>query len=364
MLQKQRLMGVDLARGLAVFFMICVHVLEVYANPAVQASVFGKVIAFLGGPPAAPVFMMLMGLSFAYSSKKDLRSGIIRGIKVFISGYVLNLARGVIPVFLVKMIDPIAISGMTAEQSNLLNIFLVADILQFAGIALIIMAVLRELNVSRLFLVSAAIIISMISPFLWGNYTDIPILSQFIDLFVGDKAVGGFVANMVNFPVFPWLAFPLIGMAVGLTFAKTENLEKTYRKSGILGLGIMLAGIAVVITNPEYHYNDYYHSRQGYMIFMAGFVLLWLYICHLLASTAGTGRIFGIFYDWSKNVTTIYFIQWVLMTWFTALFGMNSSTILPTVLIMLFMIVASHFINKVYQKINEVILQSHYRNNV
>jgi hypothetical protein len=30
--------------------------------------VFGKVIAFLGGPPAAPVFMMLMGLSFAYST--------------------------------------------------------------------------------------------------------------------------------------------------------------------------------------------------------------------------------------------------------------------------------------------------------
>jgi hypothetical protein len=143
-------------------------------------------------------------------------------------------------------------------------------------------------------------------------------------------------------------------MALGQTFAKTENLEKTYRKSGILGLGIMLAGIAIVITNPEYHYNDYYHSRQGYMIFMAGFVLLWLYICHLLASTAVSEKKIGIFYDWSKNVTTIYFIQWVLMTWFTALFGMNSSTILPAILIMLFMIVASHFINKVYQKIKKL----------
>lgn len=62
---KQRLDAVDLARGLAVLFMILVHTLEVYAHPAVANSPFGETIKFFGGPPAAPVFMMLMGLFFS-----------------------------------------------------------------------------------------------------------------------------------------------------------------------------------------------------------------------------------------------------------------------------------------------------------
>ena len=54
--QNNRLMAIDLARGLAVFFMIAVHTLEVFASQEVKNSVFGQIIEFLGGPPAAPVF--------------------------------------------------------------------------------------------------------------------------------------------------------------------------------------------------------------------------------------------------------------------------------------------------------------------
>jgi len=88
---KKRLDAVDLARGLAIVFMIAVHMLEVYADKYVQNSIFGGIIEFLGGPPAAPVFMMLMGLSFMYSRKKDLKTSIIRGVKIFLLGYLLNI---------------------------------------------------------------------------------------------------------------------------------------------------------------------------------------------------------------------------------------------------------------------------------
>lgn len=354
--KTQRLNSVDLARGFAVFFMICVHVLHVYSNPATQASVFGQVVEFLGGPPAAPVFMMLMGLSFAYSNKNDLRAGILRGLTVFASGYLLNLLRGFIPIIIAQYIDPTALNGMTPEQSDPLNELLIADILQFAGIALIIMAVLKKLNVSRIVLIGLAFILSMVSPFLWGSYTDIPVLSQLLDLFAGDKPLGGFAENMISFPVFPWLAFPLIGMAVGKTFTKASDLGKSHRQIGIMGTIIMIIGLAVVFTNPEYHFNDYYHSRQGFMIFMIGFVLLWLYICHLLASIRGARKIFGLLYNWSKNVTSIYFIQWILIAWCIAIFDMNSSSLLGTLLIMLFMMIASDLINIVYIKVR-------YKNN-
>ena len=98
--QNNRLLSIDLARGLAVFFMIAVHTLEVFANQEVKNSVLGQIISFLGGPPAAPVFMTLMGFSFIYSSKSELKPKLLRGFKIFLSGYVLNIFRGVIPFIL------------------------------------------------------------------------------------------------------------------------------------------------------------------------------------------------------------------------------------------------------------------------
>lgn len=52
----------DLARGLAILFMMLVHVLDFYGQRDIRTSVFGEVITFLGSPAAAPVFMFIMGL--------------------------------------------------------------------------------------------------------------------------------------------------------------------------------------------------------------------------------------------------------------------------------------------------------------
>jgi hypothetical protein len=79
---------------MAVFFMIAVHTLEVFANPEVKNSIFGQIIEFLGGPPAAPVFMTLMGFSFIYSRKSELKPKLLRGFKIFLTGYILNIIRG------------------------------------------------------------------------------------------------------------------------------------------------------------------------------------------------------------------------------------------------------------------------------
>jgi uncharacterized membrane protein len=47
---NNRILSIDLARGLAVLFMIAVHTLLVFANQEVRDSVFGQIIEFLGGP--------------------------------------------------------------------------------------------------------------------------------------------------------------------------------------------------------------------------------------------------------------------------------------------------------------------------
>lgn len=58
----------DVAKGLAVIFMVLVHVYEVYGG-SVEGTTFSHVVEFLGSPPAAPVFMFLLGVGVVYSRK-------------------------------------------------------------------------------------------------------------------------------------------------------------------------------------------------------------------------------------------------------------------------------------------------------
>ena len=129
--------------------MIAVHTLQVYANPEVTSSLLGKIISFLGGPPAAPVFMTLMGFSFVYSKKSALKSKLVRGLKVFLSGYMLNLLRGVIPYKLSIYFGTDLAKSLPLDRLNDYTIFTIVDILQFAGIALKIMTILQELKNSE-----------------------------------------------------------------------------------------------------------------------------------------------------------------------------------------------------------------------
>ena len=67
---RERVRGFDLARGLAVLFMILVHVLWHWGAPDTWTSPIGQVISFLGGPTAAPVFMFLMGASLGAAPRQ------------------------------------------------------------------------------------------------------------------------------------------------------------------------------------------------------------------------------------------------------------------------------------------------------
>ena len=81
----------DVLKGIAILLMIQVHVVELFAIHELAASSVGKVFMFLGGPPVAPLFMVLFGyfISVSHKSRQQL---IVRGLKIFALGMLLNLA--------------------------------------------------------------------------------------------------------------------------------------------------------------------------------------------------------------------------------------------------------------------------------
>ncbi|MFN5627865.1 MAG: heparan-alpha-glucosaminide N-acetyltransferase domain-containing protein [Bacteroidota bacterium] len=345
--QNNRLLSIDLARGLAVLFMIAVHTLEVFASEEVKNSVFGEIIEFLGGPPAAPVFMTLMGFSFINSSKSELKPRLLRGFKLFLSGYILNIIRGVLPFSISTYLNMDIVEKLPLEKLNEYTILTIVDILQFAGIALMIMALIHEFKINKYIILLAAFIISMLSPFLWGFTLNIPLVDQIFELLWGDQAIGfSFIDNKIAFPIFPWLSFPLIGMYLGETMKNTIDQNRTFKHFGIGGIVVLLIGIVISYNNIEYHFNDYYHSRQGAMLFMCGFVVFWIYITKIAIDKLPANKLFELLFKWSKGVTNIYFAQWIIIIWSIAFFGINESSYTEIFLLVFLFTFVSHFINE------------------
>lgn len=351
--EKTRIYSIDLARGLAVLFMICVHVLCTYSSPEVKHSSFGWLTQFLGGPPAAPVFMALMGVSFYYSRNTDFGAGVKRGFKIILLGYLLNFLRGIVPVFVVSKVAPSMAAGIPPAVMNYTDAFLEIDILQFAGLALIVMAVIRKLQINKYFLLAGAAAVALVSPLLWGKTPAVPVLGHFIDYLWGDiPSSEECIGNLVSFPFFPWFSFVLTGMFLGDTFTKSADLSKTFRKMGIAGVIIMVASLIYLVPHFRYHLNDYYHSRPGIVVFHTGIVLTWLYLCDIAVRKLGMNRAFDILFAWSRHVNHIYIIQWVLIMWGAcAVWGFDKSSYGMTIAIMIIMMAASHFTNSLYLRL-------------
>lgn len=341
----ERQLSVDLARGMAVIFMIAVHTLTVYGDTGVQNSIPGSIIGFLGGPPAAPVFMTLMGFSYVYARQTDLRQKLKRALKIFLMGYLLNFIRGVLPFEFARILNFDIMSSVQLKELNAFILFTMADILQFAGIALIIMAFIQKFKFNKIVIFLSLVLVTCISPDLWGRTSGNLFLDFILEPLWGNIPIP-FIENKIAFPVFPWLAFPLLGMILGDMVKNSSNSNKTYNLIGLTGAIVFIVAAIFISEKMEYHFNDYYHSRPGAIIFMLGFVMLWLYICKLLVDFIPNNPIFTLLFEFSKGVTNIYIIHWTIICWGIGLFGIADSALVTVFFQIIVITVISYFLNR------------------
>lgn len=134
---RERIVSLDLARGLAIVFMVLQHAVLIYATDRGEHSVLGKVVLLLGSAPAAPVFLFIMGI-FLGRPERQLSRGVRRGLRLIALGYLLNLLRSTLP----SLIAGHEMLSLTAPVSPLAS-FWAVDILQMAGLSFILLTLLR-----------------------------------------------------------------------------------------------------------------------------------------------------------------------------------------------------------------------------
>lgn len=327
--KSKRIYYLDLVRGLAVFFMVMQHTMLVNDFSGGEEGIISGIFVLLGTAPAAPVFMFIMGI-FIMKSKLDDKSLFIRGIKLLITGYVLNLLRFTLPMFI------------AGEGKMGLTMFWGVDILQLAGLSFILAIGVRKIANNKYVVPVLSGVILLVSPFLWG-ITSNPIT----DLLWGTN-------GEVAFPFFPWCIYPMLGMYFSQFLAKPE-IDKAVKKRILIGASITTAlGLATVLFFPH---TDYSRYGFGASLLIIAFVLFYLLLSETIVNKYkkfSESKVAKTIYYWSKEVTNIYIVQWVIFGWGMLFLGANEFGEIASMLIGFAVMLITHIVVR-YTKVNRLI---------
>jgi hypothetical protein len=308
---KKRHIELDIARGVAVFLMILQHCWIMFSSEKIVSSIPTIIIYLLGTLPAAPIFLFLLGVNIINSHWSDPKRLLVRGLKLFGLGYVLSAVSLFLPIVLGQRLGLIDAS-LVAYHWPVIDYLLEVNIFHVAGLSLMGIALLRQFKVKYQYYLILAVLTALVSPFLWQiNFSNI-IVSRLFDPFFG-------TGNYVLFPFFSWFFYPLAGVYFGDLLVKAKNKTDFYRGFFVKLLPVIFVGIIILLFNTNFPFPFYSHHRLGASLLFVTFIIYWLAIINVgykhLSEAVANRLIF-----WSKNVTLIYIVQWIVIGWL-AVFG-------------------------------------------
>jgi surface polysaccharide O-acyltransferase-like enzyme len=305
-----RLRFLDLARGVAIVLMVFQHTQLLFAAGSGERSPLGLAFLLLGTAPAAPVFMVAMGFLFGASSRSGVRSWLVRGLKLVALGYALNLLRFTLPLLIAG--SPALEAPLSSPWTALLEV----DILQLAGLSLLVLGPVKRWVRAPWAVVALAASVILVAPLLWGSRQGAAVFDP----------LWGTGAN-VSFPLFPWLAYPLLGLALAAFATRATAAGRLMARWALAGGLCLVAGAGLLGLFPGaggvLAAGDYFRSGVPVQLMLAGFALVWLpalwWLDGRLRGTLAPRYLTSL----SVHITPIYVIQWVLIGWLTIVGGVH-----------------------------------------
>ena len=294
----------DIAKGIAIVFMVFSHAFEImgwFFDPEISTDIaYGIFDRFLGGVFAAPVFMFCMGIGFSYSRKNSAGDIFRRALNMVGIAALLEVFRTAIPGFLEWLLfrDP--------ECIEYVYLFFEVDILQFAAMAMLVLALFKQCRLKPTVMVILAVLCSVAGQLLQWVSTGSDI---------GDMAAG-FIWHSCDYSYFPllsWLIFPVCGYVFGDTWLKLKDKDAFFRMVTPISWALTAVYFVSMAVVGEWYYlsgGDYY----GLGILDAVFALV---TCFAMIGLGyylekWCARIAGWFGSMGRRVNSIYCIHWTL----------------------------------------------------
>ena len=335
---RERVRAFDLAAGLAVFFMILVHVLWHWGTPDTWTTPIGQAISYAAGPTATPVFMFLIGASLGAARRQNAGTLVARGLWLFALGYLLNFLRGVIP-FTLGTATGVITEGQVAPYTPWW-LGTTVDLHHVVGLSLIVIAVLRTRTQPGWLWLGLAGVLVVVAPWLRTVTFGTPVLDAPLTPFLGS-------APNVYYAVVPWLAYPLAGAVFGSMMARSSDRTALFRRAAVVGAALLAIGVALIaVQRPTFDVYTYWRQPASFAVAIMGIILVWLALCDLATRRRWMDRWFGFFSRWSDRVIAIYFTHWIIVGWGVGLVGFRALGLGPVLLAMAAAVVATSYLSR------------------
>ena len=333
---SSRALSVDIGRGLALVCMVIIHFIIYFGDADATNTWLYFGFNHLLGDWGASCFLIIMGISQVFSGQRhaDLsrrqlfKRTLVRGLFIFLSGLImLALSRG---------------------PSHLWQ----WDILTLMGFAAVVLFFCRWLPSWSIMILATLIL--LITPFLRGqlavaplwnaSFIPVPVISAYFPNILFDPAreletvwtvkniVQGFLLTG-EFPVFPWILFPLVGFVLGRRMVEQKISDDLHliliAGAALVWLGLGLAyagsmrqGVSVIsdYITPLCFYPDSFSIIFIQLGLSMAVITLMYYIFDIRRSPMlKPGKPADFLIRISHSSLTFYFLHYLLIGWPLAL---------------------------------------------
>ena len=316
---------VDVAKVAAIVFMVAIHCM-MYGGAELSSGVGLLFDCVFGGAMAAPVFMACMGIGVAYSRKNDAATLLRRGFRMLVAAYIFNAVRAAAYLPLGYF------SGDVAHYHRFVLLFLLVDILQFAGMALMLLALLRKLGARTRTVAMVSVAMSLAGSCVaekvgWLVKT---VHTGILALDVPLSLVAGVVSDNCSYPEFPlvysafpllnWFVFVAFGLAIGKLLRRCRNTDRLFAIATppALLLFVFTTILGMKGGSPIRLFEDeeafYFMSIIDVLLVAFPAIVFMLGAGHFIGK-ALNGKAADLVQRTSSDLNRIYLVHWPIVMW-------------------------------------------------
>jgi uncharacterized membrane protein len=298
--RSRRVIFIDLARALAVVFMLYGHAVSALLDPRYRSGTWFDVWTFQRGLTSS-LFLILSGFAFSIATARHwtLHTTVSPAIVKRARRFALFIALGYALHF------PVArLSELSSIPSDRWRAFLAVDVLQLIGVTFVAVQLLVMLTRSRrVFMVSSfvlALILVALTPaaydFDWGRLVPLWLAS-----YLGP-------ASGSLFPLLPWAAYVLVGVGLGQIYARW-GVADLWRYANV---ALVLPALALLVTGfaldaaHVFGRGEWSFVPPQFLVRTGSCFLVMGVMAHASARLTGLPHVFGAV---AQETLLIYFVH-------------------------------------------------------